>query len=254
VLREGGKKAKLPDSIPSALDASKELLGHADEAVREAAAKVMGAALDILGADTTAEVCQNNLLNGGDESGEVRHGKACAIRRIFSASVSKDLDEGLSSELRNIAIQFTKDDKTAVKDAGFIAVGATIGRAKDPASSLRKVQSELLAVMGDSKERMETLQAIARGLCLALQLAEVENRVDYFGLEMLNGCLKLAMSGAQRVQFAFNDVLYLAMDVADGQAGVDNYSLIAMFEDAKQMKSLYSKILLKIKGITILDD
>jgi hypothetical protein len=38
--------------VPSALEAaSKKLLSHADEAVREAAAKVMGAACDLLGLD-----------------------------------------------------------------------------------------------------------------------------------------------------------------------------------------------------------
>lgn len=254
VLQKGGNKAKLPEIIPSALDASKELLGHVDENVREAAAKVMGAALGILGVDTAAEVCQNDILANGDESGESRHGKACAIRRIFSAPVSKDLDEGLSSEMRSLAIQLMKDDKASVKDAGYVAVGAAVGRANDPAASLREVQSELLRVMGDSKERMETHQAIAKGLCLALALAEVDSPVEYFGLEMLNGCLKLAMSGAQRIQFAFNDVLYLALGVADGEDGLNKYSSLAMFEDAKQMKSVYSKVLLKTKRITILDD
>jgi HEAT repeat protein len=250
VLQKGGKKAKLPDSIPSALGASKELIGHSDESVREAAAKVMGAACDILGVDAMAEVVQNAILKDKNDSGEVRHGKACAIRGIFSASVSKDLDEALSSGLRKLALQYMKDDKGAVKDAGCVAVGASVSRAKDPASSLRKVESELLTLMRDNKERMETHQAIARGLCLALQLSDVDNRVEFFGVTLISACLKLAMSGVQRVQFAFNDVLWLALDVADGQGGLDYYSSVAMFEDAKQMKSVYSKVLLKIKEIT----
>jgi hypothetical protein len=104
--------------------------------------------------------------------------------------------------------------------------------------------------MRDNKERMETHQAIARGLCLALQLSDVDNRVEFFGVTLISACLKLAMSGVQRVQFAFNDVLWLALDVADGQGGLDYYSSVAMFEDAKQMKSVYSKVLLKIKEIT----
>ena len=253
VLREGGKKAKLPDSIPSALEASQELLRHSDESVREAAAKVMGAYLELLGPEKAADVVQSDVLGGGDDS-DCRHGKACAIRRIFSASISKQLDESLTSEMRGLALQFSKDDKAAVKEAGFVALGAAVGRASDPTSSLREVEADFLVTMENSKERMETHQAIAKGLCLALQLAEVDNRVDYFGLTMLNGCLKLAKAGAQRVQFAFNDVLYLALDVAEGQEGLDHFSGMAMFEDAKQMKSVFTKVLTKIKEVASVDD
>jgi hypothetical protein len=42
VLDQGGSKVKLPDSVPSALDASKQLLVHPDEGIRDGAAKVMG--------------------------------------------------------------------------------------------------------------------------------------------------------------------------------------------------------------------
>lgn len=62
VLRKGGKKAKLPDSIPSVLAASKELIEHADEYVREASAKVVAAACDLLGVDTAVEVIQESII------------------------------------------------------------------------------------------------------------------------------------------------------------------------------------------------
>lgn len=254
VLKKGGKKAKLPDSIPSALRASQELIGHTEESVREGAAKVMGAACDILGTGITAEVIEDNILTNVSDSGEIRHGQACAIRRILSESVAMDLSDSISSQLRDLSMEFIHDDKPAVKYAGCIAIGAAVARSTDAASSLRDVESELLSIMGNSKEKLETHQAVAAGLGLALSLANVENRVDYFGLKLLNGCLKLAMSGAQRVQFAFNDVLYLALDVAEGQGGLDYYTSIAMFDEAKQMKSVYSKVLLKIKEITILND
>lgn len=254
VLKKGGKKAKLPDSIPSALRASQELIGHTEESVREGAAKVMGAACDILGTGITAEVIEDNILTNVSDSGEIRHGQACAIRRILSESVAMDLSDSISSQLRDLSMEFIHDDKPAVKYAGCIAIGAAVARSTDAASSLRDVESELLSIMGNSKEKLETHQAVAAGLGLALSLANVENRVDYFGLKLLNGCLKLAMSGAQRVQFAFNDVLYLALDVAEGQGGLDYYTSIAMFDEAKQMKSVYSKVLLKIKEISILND
>jgi hypothetical protein len=254
VLGKGGSKAKLPISIPSTLDASKELLGHADESVRESAAKVMGAACDLLGSDATEDVIRKEILPGNDESGTLRHGKACAIRHIFSASTARELNESLSSDLLGLAIVYMKDDKGAVKEAGCAAVGAAVGRSKDPKASLRKVRPELLAIMGNTKEAAEVLQAVAKGLFLSLQLSEgvVIDRVSFFGIPLLNACLQLALSASQRVQFAYNDVLYMALDVANGQKGLDKYTAEAMFENSKQMKSLYTTILSKIKATTIL--
>jgi len=147
-----------------------------------------------------------------------------------------------------------KDEKLAVKESGIVAVGAIVGRSTDPESSLRSIESDLLSLMGDTKQRHETHQAIARCLCLCLQLAQVESRISFLGVTLLKACIKLAMSGSQRVQFAFNDVLWLALDFTEGQAGLDEYSSVAMFEDARQMNSLYSKVLLKIKRVTILDN
>lgn len=254
VIQKGGKKAKLPDSIPSALKASQDLLGHTEETVREASAKVMGVACGILGVESATDVVQESILDNSDDSGEMRHGKACAIRRILFEPVGKDLGDDIVSQLKNLSLVYMKDDKPVVKYAGCSAIGAAIGRSTDPMSTLRAVEPELLAFMGNSKEKLETHQAIARGLCLALQLSGVANKVDFFGLSLLNACLKLAMSGAQRVQFAFNDVLYLALDVAEGQGGLDHYNSLAMFENSKQMKSVYSKVLVKINDLTILND
>lgn len=254
VLQKGGKKAKLPDSIPSALSASQGLLSHSEESIREASGKVVGIACEILGAEAAIEVVKESILQDKDDSGEFRHGRACAIRRILSESVGSQLGDSLLSQLRNLSLEYMKDDKPVVKRAGCIAIGAAIARSADPAATLRDMDSELLGIMGNSKEKLETHQAIACGLCLALKYSNVENRVDFFGLDMMKASLKLAMSGAQRVQFAFNDVLYLALDVSDGQDGLDYYTSIAMFENSKQMKSVYSKVLLKMSNITILDD
>ena len=255
VLEKGGDKAKLPESISSALEASKELLSHADEAVREAAAKVMGAACQLLGASEMTSVVEKVILsNTQNDSSEARQGKACAIRRITSTMVAKELDESVMIDLRNLALKYLKDDKASVKEAACVAIGAAVGSSKDPKGSLRKVESELLALMNDSKERMEVHQAIARGLCLSLLLSGVPDRVDMFGVPMMNACLQLALSGVQRVQFAYNDVLYLALSVEAGQDGLDKYSRLAMFEEVKKMKSLYTKVLLKIKEVTILKE
>lgn len=253
VLQKGGKKAKLPDSIPSALEASKELMVHVDEAVREASGKALGAACDILGVET-AEGVIREIVGDDESSGDVRHGKACAMRRICEFKVSAEVQEDLLSEMLALSAKFLKDDKPVVRNAGCVAIGATIGRAKDPTAALRAHESDLLAIMGNSKEQMETHQSLAKGLATLVQLAEVEDLVDLMGVDILNACLKLAKSGSQRVQFAYNDVLYLALNVADGNAGLENYNSKAMFEDSKQMKGVYSKVLLKIKSITLLDD
>jgi HEAT repeat protein len=256
VLQKGGKKSKLPDSIPSALEASLTLIRHSDDSVREAAAKVSGAACNILGAEKTEATIRDDILDGDDdESGDIRQGKACAIRRIFSADVAKNLDASTTSEMLQVAIDYMKDEKLSVKESGIAAVGAVVGRSEDVEASLRKVEKYLLSLMvGDLKQRLETHQSIARCLCLCLEFSQVESRIALFGLALLKACIKKAMSGNQRVQFAYNDVLWLALSVSEGQEGLDEFASKAMFEDARQMKSLYSKVLLKIKKVTILDD
>lgn len=253
VLKEGGTKAKLPESIPSALAASTELLEHSDEAVRDAAAKVLAATCNILGVEAAKDVVDSTIIEG-EGSADFRHGQACALRHILSADIATSMDHKTLSSMLKASLTFLKDDKPMVRDAGCIAIGAAIGRAKDPTGARRSVENNLLKIMENSKETLETYQAVAKGLALALQLARSDDNVDYFGLTLLNGCLRLAMSGTQRVQYAYNDVLYLALRVSDGQGGLDRYCSLAMFEDSKQMKSIYSKILVKIKQITVLDD
>lgn len=230
VLSKGGKKSKLPDSIPSALEASLTLIRHSDEYVREAAAKVTGAACNILGAEKTEETIQDNILDGEDEeSSDIREGKACAIRRIFSADVAKKLDASTTAEMLKIATGYMKDEKLSIKEAGIAAVGAVVGRSEDPEASLRGVEKYLLSLMvGDLKQRLETHQSIARCLSLCLELSEVDSRITLFGMTLLKACIKLAMSGNQRVQFAYNDVLYLALNVSEGQEGLDEFASVGL--------------------------
>ena len=248
VLKEGGKKSKLPDSIPSALEASKELLKHEDEGVREAAAKVMGAACALLGPEITADTIQEVILSKDDDLGEIRHGKACACRRVMS-SMGSQVPEELSAKVTNLIVSYTKDDKSIVKEAAFGGLGAAVGSAPDPESRLREVESIFLTAMNSTQERMEVHKAVASGLCVALGIADVENKVSFFGKTLMNACLQLAMSGSQRVQYAFNDVLWLALSVDEGDAGLESYLDIANFDNSKSMKALHSKILSRIKDV-----
>jgi hypothetical protein len=250
VLREGGSKAKLPDSIPSSLEASKELLKHDDEGVREAAAKVMGLACALLGPETTTETIEEVILSSDEGFGDIRHGKACACRRIMS-SAGPHIPEDLSAKMTDLIVSYTKDEKSLVKEAACSALGAAVGSALNPEARLRKVEAVFLTIMNSAQERMEVLKAVASGLCIALTIAKVENKVTFFGKGMMDGCLQLAMSGSQRVQYAFNDVLWIALSVDEGDVGLDNYLAIASFDNSKSMKALHSKVLSRTKTVDV---
>ncbi len=255
VLKSGGSKAKLPESVSSALDAGKSLLQHEDEGLREAAAKVVGCACDLVGLEATNNLIRREILNDGDDGdANTRHGKVCTIRRILSQNVAKQLEPTLTQELTNRILSLMNDESTAVQEEACVALGAAVGSASDPAARLRQVESVLLKLMKHSKERMEVHKAVAKGLVLALTIADVEDRVAFLGKEMLDACLQLAMSGSQRVQYAYNDVLWLALDVTKGEEGLEAYAKFAYFDNVRAMRSLHSKVLNRIKSVSILDD
>merc|ERR1712032_8788 len=255
VLEKGGKKAKLPDTIPLALDASKEMLSHEDEGVREGAAKVMGAACELLGVDITTETVETEILSRGkkDDSSEVRHGKVCACHRIMASNVGPELNENIRDGMTKLVVSFLKDDNNAVKEAACVAIGSSVGSSANPTASMREVEPLIYQILKDTRERMEVHRAMARGLCLAIRLSKgrsVESSgVELLGKTLLDTSLQLAKSGVQRVQYAFNDVLWLALDVASGSEGLEEYIDIANFENGKAIKALYTKVLTRIKDI-----
>jgi len=57
------------------------------------------------------------------------------------------------------------------------------------------------------------------------------------------------MSGAQRVQFSYNDLLWMALDVRNGENGLEEYLNLAHFDSAKKMQAIYSKVLVKMKPV-----
>ena len=257
VLKEGGKKAKLPDSIRSAFDAAKDLLENEDESVREGAAKVLGATVELMDPSVAEEVLQSDILVvGGDDSGTIKHGKACAIRQIFVSSVGEKLDASLKEKAVQSVLVYMNDDKGAVKEAGCVAFGAVVGRSNKPSSDLAKLESVLLEIMGNSRAPMEIHRGVAAGFCILLDLVDAgdQDNVHFLGKTLVDACLQLAMSGSQRVQYAYNDVLWLTLDVANGQAGLDVYAGLGDFENVKAMKSLHAKVLTRIKEPTILKD
>merc|ERR1711937_501202 len=97
-------------------------------------------------------------------------------------------------------------------------------------------------------------QAVAHGLCLCLQLLNSNDNLNFLGKSLVDAALHLALKGSQRVQYAYNNLLWLTLDVANGQNGLDIYCSIAEFENVKGMKSLYSKVLINMKDVAGLDD
>lgn len=254
VLDKGGAKAKLPASVPSALEASKELLTSSDDGIRESSAKVMGMACSLLGEEVANELLADIISAPGEDS-DARHGNACAIRRVLASPVGAQVKPELIADLwKSVSTAYLKDDKTAVRVAAFAALGAAVGRSANPKTSLRTSEPDLLKVMRDRQEPIEIHQALARGLCTALLLIEAPGRVDFMGLTLMDACLELALKSSQRVQFAFNDVLWLALDVAGGQDGLDRYCELAVFDNQRAMKSLHSKVLSRTKQVSIFEN
>jgi len=251
VLDKGGTKAKLPVSVPSALDASRELLRSQDDGIRASAAKVMGEACALSSMDVTLETLREDILSDdkGDAS-SARHGKACAVHRIL-ASARESVDTGTLEDLTKLSLQYLADDKDSVREAACAALGACIGRSADPKASFKFHESELLKVLNNSRESMDMHRAMARGICVALTMIDGDKRLDCMGVTLVDACLKLALSGAQRVQFSYNDVLWLVLNVESGNDGLEQYANTAVFENVRTMKSLHSKVLSRMTEVKI---
>jgi hypothetical protein len=254
VLGEGGAKAKLPTSASSALEASQELAGNADEGIRDAAAKVMGASCALLGVDETIETLRKHVLPASESGSSVdRHGAACSMYRILASLVGSELPPAMIDALRTRSIALLSDDKSNVREAGCVSLLAGVGRSPNTKASFKATESHLLKLLTNTRESMDLHRSVARGLCVALVMIGGKQRIDTMGLPLIDACLKLALSGDQRVQYAFNDVLWLVLNVSEGQEGLDKYAGMAMFDNVRSMKSLHSKLLTRIKEVTILN-
>ena len=53
---------------------------------------------------------------------------------------------------------------------------------------------------------------------------------------------------------SFNDFLWLALKVENGEEGLEEYLSVANFDNSKSMKNLYSKVLSRQKGMTTIED
>ena len=257
VVKKGGKKAKLPASVDSALDASKQLLDHPDEGVRASAAKVLGACCTLKGAEVTAEIINDEIFGRDDNDSDSRHAKASVCHRVMASGA--DIDESTSSRLTELVLKYMQDDKNAVKEAACVAIGAAVACSNNPSARLRTVEPTILDILKNKQERMEVHKALGKGLCLALYLHKGSDTVSLFGKSLIDQCVQTAMGGMQRIQFVFNDVLWLVFRVGDGQdengmsEGLNEYLSICTLDKANQARALQSKILLRKKELDLED-
>ena len=251
VLKHGGKKVKLPESVPSSLDAGKELLLHDDDGIRESAAKVVGHACELLGVDEAKSTMKELVIDEASDlsscSPEIKHGIACVCRRILSRSVGASIDRDIHEATTSIVLTLMKDEKTMVKEAASIAIGAVLGSSDDIFSTISSLEKSIAKNM-DTKEELSVQQGAADGLRIAAGLKPGVFRT-HDGLFLINCALKMAMSGSQRVQFSYNDFLWVALDVQNGEVGLNEYLEHAYLEEAKKMKAIYTKVLVKIKSV-----
>lgn len=246
VLEKGGAKAKLPTSVPSAFDAAKELLLHSDEGIQEGAAKVMGECCVLLGPETTNETLES--LN--DEN---PFGTLSAVRRILASSAGEAARKDIVARCSKLVSSMVADESPSVRECAFAALGTCIGRSIDPPGSLRSNEQLLISTITSKEETMEVIQSVARCLCLSLTMIEPKNRVAYMGLTMTDACLNAVLKTTQRIQQTFNDVLWLTLDVVSGEEGLNQYCGLALFDNQRAMRTLFSKVLVKIKEVTTLE-
>jgi len=248
VLKHGGKKAKTKESIPSALDVGKEMLFHEDEGIRVGASKVIASASELLETDYIEDSLIDLIISVPlSDSVNVKHGKACACRRVFASTKGSSFSDDIIDTAAGAIKDLLNDESNLVREAACLAIGAVLGASSDTSKLLQRFESTLLKCL-NPKESMDVLRNMARGLSILIRLTPGVFDGEQ-GLKIFDAALANAMSGNQRVQLAFNDFLWLALNVKEGDAGLTRYTNVAMFESSKKMKALYSKVLVRIKDV-----
>ena len=157
VLKHGGKKARMPDTLSSALMTSRDLILHEDGGVRECAAKVLGAACKVMGVEKSLSVIADVIAVRSLGSEEAKHGGACAIFRICE-SVGCLLGDVETSTISSSLKILIKDDDEKIKTEAATATWCFI--ACTP-SHLKTFEAPLLRLM-DTKESHDVHRGIAQ--------------------------------------------------------------------------------------------
>lgn len=184
---------------------------------------VIGYSCELLGKDATNDTIRELIVDLGSSvmksTVDAKHGVACIIRRVFSSAVGKEVDRSIYKSVLSTTQELMKDDSTLVRSAACAAVGAVLGSSTEIKTTMSLVEKSILNKM-DTKEALEVQQSVANGLCITARLQHGLFRTKE-ALSLTNAALKLAMSGAQRVQFAYNDFLWIALDVQSGNEGLE---------------------------------
>ena len=174
------------------LDVGREYLFSKDSNVREASARVLGAALDAAGdSDDASTVMKEVVLNmfndensvgsalsvtvGRDEDAIVKHGKLLACTAIITIKHGSIImgNQEISDAVISLIKKRAKDKNTVVRAAAYRAVGPVIGKSPSPSDpkvamttstlALRELRSDILKGTR-ATEQVEVQLALARGL------------------------------------------------------------------------------------------
>ena len=174
------------------LDIGREYLFSKDSNIREASARVLGAALDAAGdSDDASTVMREVVLNmfndensvgsalsvgvGRDEDAIVKHGKLLACTAIITIKHGSIImsNQEISDAVISLIKKRAKDRNAVVRAAAYRAVGPVIGKSPSPGDhkvamttstiALRELRSDILKGTR-ATEQVEVQLALARGL------------------------------------------------------------------------------------------
>lgn len=172
------------------LDIGREFLFNKDSNVREASARVLGAALDAAGdSDDASTVMREVVLNMCNDDNSVgsslnlvrdddviaKHGKILACTAIITIKHGSILmaNQEISDAVISLIKRRMKDRNTVVRAAAYRAVGPIIGKSPSPADPKVAMTTTTLAVKDlrsdilkgtRATEQIEVQLALARGL------------------------------------------------------------------------------------------
>mmetsp|Transcript_28586 Transcript_28586/g.40931 ORF Transcript_28586/g.40931 Transcript_28586/m.40931 type:complete len:924 (+) Transcript_28586:46-2817(+) len=273
------------DIMKRGLLISEPLLYGTQKCIREGAAQILGAACNGLGPDATTEVLRDVILlssgpankkkNGGNASEVDRlssptmanntdideilgHGKAWGIYNIFCLPVGKLVDPKIkyfvddkhdeAISVLGLVKDLVQHNSIMVREAACRAIGVIIGSSVEPKSCLKEVKGALLKVMRLA-ESTEVLTNLAKGLTVAARECKGLFRGKPFN-PILDGALMLALSGPSTVKVAYNDFLWLALDVGEGNEGLHEYMKLSQGDNGKIMMTLVTKVLGQMDGVS----
>ncbi|KAL7522339.1 hypothetical protein ACHAWX_007023 [Stephanocyclus meneghinianus] len=226
------------------LDVGREFLFSKDSNVREASARVVGAALDAAGdSDDASTVMREVVLNicneesslcsvstanrGRDEDAIVKHGKLLACTSILSIKHGSIImaNQEICDAVINLIRRRVKDKNTVVRAAAYRAVGPVIGKSPCPADpkiamttstlALKELRSDILKGTR-ATEQVEVQLALARGLISASKI-HPSVFLCKAGMPIMDAALMLAMSTSTarpNVQKAFQIFLWVALQIS----------------------------------------